>query len=214
MTSDVHENGYESECSTSTRSEEDIARSALEVEADTFTRFIERQRVEVMFELRNIRLGERPVTGQANREQIQTFLNRVQEQQQQPQPRRIPSTRPVVPSAHIADIDALANRRCVSAALGSAAFRRDLENVVRNTIDRQVATPVLRTQQTSPVQQIPQAPPIPRTLTRQTIETQNLPNNAETERPQITQTETQEPFSVERYCNPTIYFHLLNYLLI
>ncbi len=142
----VHENGYESECSSSTRSEEEVACSALEVEADAFTRFIERQRMEVMFELRRLRLGERPVTGQPNRERIETFLNNIQEQQQET---RLPSTRPVVPSAHVADIDALASRRCVTAALSSAAFRQDLENTIRFSIGSRVT------------QQVAQAPRVP-----------------------------------------------------
>jgi hypothetical protein len=198
----VHENGYESECSSSSRSDEDVARSALEVEADTFTRFIERQRVEVMFELSNIRLGERPVTGQSNRERIQTFLNNIQENQQQQQSlTRTPSVRPTVPSAHIADIDALANRRCVSAALGSAAFRRDLENAIRRSIEPRPA---------APVQPIPQAPPIPRNFTPINTEQQNSPTVPlqaapvirEQQRPQMTQTPMQVPFNIERYCIP------------
>lgn len=125
----VQENGYESECSS--RSEEEVAYSALEVEADAFTRFIERQRMDVMFELRRLRLGERPVTGQPNRERIETFLNNRQESQQET---RVPSTRPVIPSAHSADIDALTNRRCVSAALTSSSFRQDLENAIRQSV--------------------------------------------------------------------------------
>ncbi len=206
----VHENGYESECSSSSRSDEDVARSALEVEADTFTRFIERQRVEVMFELRNLRLGERPVTGQSNRERIQTFLNNIQEQQLQQPNTRTPSTRPIMPSAHIADIDALTNRRCVSAALGSATFRRDLENAVRRSIEtRPVA-------QVAPVQQIPQAPPIPRTFVPMNIEHQASPTLPlhvppvirEQERPQITQIETHEPFNIDRYCISMMYLFI------
>jgi hypothetical protein len=161
-TTTTDENGYESECSSSSRSEEDLACSALEVEADAFTRFIERQRLEVMFELRRLRLGERPVTGQPNRERIATFLNNVQEHQQET---RTPSTRPVVPSAHIADIDALANRRCVSAALSSTAFRQDLENTIRHSIG------------TRPVQQTAQAPAVPRI---------QAPPIVEQQRPQIT----------------------------
>ena len=142
----MDENGYESECSSSTRSEEDLTRAALEVEADAFTRFIERQRLEVMFELRRLRLGERPVTGQPNRERIETFLNNIQENQQET---RSPSTRVAPPSAHIADIDALASRRCVSGALGSVNFRQDLENAIRHTIG------------TRPTQPAPRAPPAP-----------------------------------------------------
>jgi len=208
ITSTVDENGYESECNLSSRSEEDVARSALETEADTFTRFIERQRVEVMFELRRLRLGERPVTGQSNRERIQTFLNNIR-QQQQPFA-RTPSTRPVVPSAHTADIDALANRRCVSAALGSAAFRRDLEDAVRRSIEtRPVAT-------IAPMQQIPQAPPIPRILAPTNIEQQDSPTLPlhvtpvirEPERSQITQIQTREPFNIQRYCISILYLFI------
>jgi len=206
----VHENGYESECSSSSRSDVDVACSALEVEADTFTRFIERQRVEVMFELRSLRLGERPVTGQPNRERIQTFLNNIRERQQHQPLVRTPSTRPVVPSAHTADIDALANRRCVSAALGSAAFRRDLENAVRRSIEtRPVAT-------VTPVQQIPEAPPIPRILAPTNAEQRDSPTLPlsvapvirEPERSQITQIQTREPFNIERYCISILYLFI------
>ena len=145
-TSIVNENGYESECSSSSRSEHDIASAALEVEADAFTRFIERQRMEVMFELRRLRLGERPVTGQPNRERIETFLNNIQDHQQDA---RVPAARPPMPSARIADINSLADRRCVSLALSSAAFRQDLENAVRQSI-RTVPTPAVVQQQSRP----------------------------------------------------------------
>ena len=156
------ETGYESECSTSSRSEADVAMSALEVEADAYTRFIERQRMDVMYELRRIRLGERPVTGQPNRERIETFINTIQENQQEPA--RIPSRRPPVPSAHMADINALASRRCVSAALTSVAFRQDLENTIRQSIGLRPPTPVPApapaTTPVVPVARVPQAPPM------------------------------------------------------
>lgn len=117
-----------------------------------------------MFELRRIRLGERPVTGQANRERIETFINTIQESQQPPA--RVPSSRAPVPSAHMADINTLTSRRCVSAALTSAAFRQDLENTIRRSIGTRtpaaspIPTPVARA---SP----PPAPPLPPT-TRET----------------------------------------------
>jgi len=205
MTTTIDENGYESECSSSSRSEEDITRSVLEIEADAFTRFIERQRIEVMFELRHLRLGERPVTGQPNRERIETFLNNIHEHQQNI---RTPSTRPVIPSAHLADIDALANRRCVSAALSSAAFRQDLEHAIRRSI-------VTRT--ISPVQQIPQAPPMPQTLSSTIIEQQQQQHSQITQgsptlpvqiepvirdqqqSSQINLIPRHEPFNIERY---------------
>jgi len=206
MTPIVHENGYESECSSSSRSEEDVTCSALEIEADAFTRFIERQRVEVMFELRRLRLGERPVTGQPNRERIETFLNNLQENQQET---RVPSTRPVVPSAHIADIDSLASRRCVSAALSSAAFRQDLENTIRHSIRtpsvasvQQVRTPVAVEQQRPRITQIvpieQQRPRIPQTTPSAPVEQQ---------RPRITQIVPpvhieHQPLNVRRYFIP------------
>lgn len=201
----VHENGYESECSSSNRSDEEVTMSALEIEADTFTRFVERQRVEVMFELRNLRMGERPVTGQPNRERIQAFLDDVRERQQPIA--QAPATRAsAVPRAFTADIDALSSRRCVSAALGSTAFRRDLENAIRRTIEtRPVPTP---TPTPSVPQTIPQAPPVPRILTlnnQPQIPAQTTPVIQNQVRPQI-----HAPFNVERYCisNRRFIYHI------
>jgi hypothetical protein len=195
----VDENGYESECSSSTRSEEDVACSALEIEADAFTRFIERQRVEVMFELRRIRLGERPVTGQPNRERIETFLNHIQDHQQVT---RVPSTRPAVPSAHTADIDALTNRRCVSAALSSAAFRQDLENAVRQSIGTRSVAPVQRVPQvTMTPEERPQAS-TPVTMTPEQRPQASTPiTMTSEERPQASASvtiERQAPLNIER----------------
>jgi hypothetical protein len=127
----------ESDCSET--HDDDVTLSALEIQADAFTRFIERQRADVMFELRGLNQRQRPVTGQSNRERIASFLHERHERQQPRQ--HVPSTRPVRPSAHMADINALSSRRCVSAALTSAAFRRDLENAIRQTISTQVDTP-------------------------------------------------------------------------
>ncbi|CAF3364815.1 unnamed protein product [Rotaria sp. Silwood1] len=200
ITTTVHENGYGSECNSSSRSKEDITRSVLEIEADAFTRFIERQCTEVMFELRRLRLDERPVTDQPNHERIETFVNNIHEQQRNI---RTPSTRPIVPSAHLAGIDALANHRCVSAALRSTAFRQDLENAIRHSIG---------TQRITPVQQIPQALPMPQTLSSTIIEqqhsqiTQSSPTLSvhgeplirEQQHSQINLNPTHEPFNIER----------------
>ncbi len=160
-----------------------MACSALEVEADAFTRFIERQRLEVTFELRRLRLGERPVTGQPNRERIASFLNNIQERRQET---RIPSTRPAARSAHMADIDALANRRCVTAALGSVAFRQDLENTIRHSI------------RTPPVQQISQAPPAPRVPASVAFE-QQRPQTSIVPPAPIEQQPQHEPLNIQRY---------------
>jgi len=134
-----------------------VTTSALETEADAFTRFIERQRMEVMFELRRIRLGERPVTGQPNRERIENFLTNLQNDNTQPRS----STRPSVRSAHMDDINALSSQRCVSAILGSAGFRQDLENAVRRSV-----TPTSTRENVRPSESILVAPPL-RPLTQQ-----------------------------------------------
>lgn len=162
-----------------------------------------------MFELRHLRLGERPVTGQSNRGRIETFLNNIQEQQHPNL--RVPSSRPTMPSAHWADIDALASRRCVSAALGSVSFRQDLENAIRQSI-------VSRTP--SQVQQIPRAPPVPQNLASNMTESQHsqtIPDlpavPAVLERPitrqqqaaPVNPTLRNEPFNIQRY----YFFHLL-----
>lgn len=163
------ETGYESECSTSSRSDADVAMSVLEIEADAYTRFIERQRMDVMYELRRLRLGERPVTGQPNRERIETFINTIHENQQEPT--RTPSRRPPVPSAHMADINALASRRCVSAALTSVAFRQDLENTIRQSIGIQTPAPLPSVSPAAtpavPLARVPHAPPLPTVTTRE-----------------------------------------------
>jgi hypothetical protein len=160
-----------------------------------------------MFELRRLRLGERPVTGQPNRERIETFLNNLQENQQET---RVPSTRPVVPSAHIADINSLANRRCVSAALSSTAFRQDLENTIRHSI---------RTPSVASVQQVPTPVTVERPRITQTVPSvpieqqrsripQTIPSTpVEQQRPRITQTVPpvhieQQPLNVQRYFIP------------
>lgn len=135
-----------------------------------------------MFELRRLRLGERPVTGQDNRERIQTFLNNAQDHRQDV---RVPSTRPPAPSARIADINALTNRRCVSVALGSTAFRQDLENTIRRTIGVSPATPS---------QSIPQAPTPPQPLA--SINVQQQPNSQVIQmisQPSIQQQQQQQP---------------------
>lgn len=194
ITTVVHENGYESECSSSSssRSEEEIACSALEIEADAFTRFIERQRLEVMFELRRLRLGERPVTGQPNRERIETFLNNIHDRQNETGNQ---STRPTVPSAHTADIDALINRRCVSGVLSSAAFRQDLESTIRRTITtRPAALPSVQQNSTLPIRQ--------QVLTSATVEQAPSQNVPITPRTPIQQPQPQEtshgPMNVRR----------------
>ena len=178
----------ESKCSARVRSDDDVTRAALEVEADAFTRFIERQRIEVLFELRRLRVGERPVTGQSNRERIETFLTNIREHQQQP--KRVPSRRPAAPSAHIADIDALASRRCVSATLSSAAFRRDLENAIRQSIG---ARPV------TTAQTIPRAPPLPRTFAPVSVTAQSYVGSVEREHSSSSPTRSHRQFNVERY---------------
>ena len=160
----------------------------MEVEADALARFIERQRIQTMFELRCLRMGERPVTGQPNRERIETFLTNIQEQQQE-QARRVPASRPAAPSAHTADIDALATRRCVSAALGSASFRQDLENAVRRSV---------QTQPARATQEIPRAPPLPEGLV---VPIDEIPSSSTSESDEVAPTVSDvfdAPWNIQR----------------
>lgn len=189
----------ESECESSSRSEADVARSALEVEADALARFIERQRIQTMFELRSLRLGERPVTGQPNRERIQTFLSNVQEQQRE-RTQRVPSSRPAAPSAHTADINALATRRCVSAALSSAGFRQDLENAVRRSV---------QPQSTRPAQEIPRAPPLPEQPATPANEAVSSSTSASEEPPPMLSDLFDAPWNIQRYHLTSLTFPFL-----
>ena len=196
ITTIVQDNDCESECSFSTRSEEDITRSILEVEADAFTRFVDRQRTDVMYELQNLRLGERPVTGQSNRERIETFLNNIQT----PREQRVPSTRPAAPSAHSADIYALADRGCVTTALRSTAFRQDLENAIRRSVQPRLNT---STSQIPPAPSMSRifssvpAPPPQQLQVTQTLPT--LPVRRQQQPTQVIPRTVHEPLNVERY---------------
>lgn len=78
-----------------------------------------------MFELRRLKMGDRPVTGQGNREVVQDFLTRTLN----PTPEE-----PNRPEAVIVEVQGLVERRPVSSILESMEFRRRLENALRSSI--------------------------------------------------------------------------------
>lgn len=104
-------------------------------------RFLQRMRSDLMFELRKIEHGERPVTGQNHRANIQHFMekhlvinqNKISDGKQ---------TFPLLdenpinhrPESIVVEVQGIIEQRPVSSILQSASFRRQLENVIRGTI--------------------------------------------------------------------------------
>jgi len=94
---------------------------------------LEKKRREIMYELRRLKLGERPVTGQGNKEAVETLLHQ----------QTLPGGVEHRPDAVIVEVQGLVERRPVSNILQSARFRRQLENAIRSSISN-VATEQLR----------------------------------------------------------------------
>uniref|UniRef100_A0A0B7AW12 Uncharacterized protein n=1 Tax=Arion vulgaris TaxID=1028688 RepID=A0A0B7AW12_9EUPU len=115
--------------------------------ADTYDnsntdRFLQRMRTDLMYELRNIQHGERPVTGQSHREHLQQFMEKHMvgfnestptAQKGNNTPANVDSVEKHRPEAVLVEVQVVAELRPVSSILQSAAFRRHLENVVRGT---------------------------------------------------------------------------------
>ena len=94
----------------------------------------QRMKSDLMFELRNIQHGERPVTGQNNRENINKFMSKhftptdgkqIQDEEDAEDHR---------PESVVVEVQGVIERKPVSSVLQSAAFRRQLENVIRGSI--------------------------------------------------------------------------------
>ena len=82
-----------------------------------------------MFELRRLRMGDRPVTGQGNKEAVEEFFTSSSTQYNEPAP--AVNHRP---EAIIVEVQGLVERRKVSSLLNSANFRQRLENTVRSSM--------------------------------------------------------------------------------
>lgn len=96
---------------------------------------------DLMFELRRIRLGDRPVTGQNHRENIANFVAKyVQDPTHSSQSNKetIPANVDAVeqhrPEAVIVEVQGVFEQHRVSTVLQSANFRRHLENIIRDSI--------------------------------------------------------------------------------
>lgn len=89
-------------------------------------RLLQQQRNEIMFELRRLQMGERPVTGQGHKEVVENFFTQ-QLQGPADQEEHRPET------IHV-EVRALAESRPVSSLLQSTRFRRSLESALRTSI--------------------------------------------------------------------------------
>ena len=79
---------------------------------------------ELMFELRRIQHGDRPVTGQGHKEAVENFFTGVRsEPVEQNRPDNV-----------VVEVNALVERRPVSSVLQGSGFRRSLENALRGAI--------------------------------------------------------------------------------
>ncbi|XP_025093726.1 LOW QUALITY PROTEIN: uncharacterized protein LOC112563692 [Pomacea canaliculata] len=102
-------------------------------------RFLQQQRSDLMYELRRIRFGDRPVTGQNNRENIEKFISK---HMQEPAgashgkdnvPANVDAVDVHRPEAVVVEVQGVFEQRRVSSILTSN-FRRHLENIIRGSI--------------------------------------------------------------------------------
>lgn len=92
-----------------------------------------------MYELRSLRHGQRPVTGQDNRRAVEDFFNHALHDTPET------SHDPPRPESVLVEVNALVERRPVSSILERAGLRRNLENALRGAISRvSVRTPEVR----------------------------------------------------------------------
>ena len=82
-----------------------------------------------MFELRRLKMGERPVTGQGNKEAVEGFFQRQLNSAETGVP-----TEEHRPEAVMVEVQGLVERAPVSSILQSQGFRRRLENALRTSI--------------------------------------------------------------------------------
>jgi len=176
-TFDLHQGGSDSEMSTQSAdgaagmaSDNPVPHISKEMDGDiqisTIDRLLERNRSEIMFELRRMQHGDRPVTGQGNKEALETLF------QQQ-----IDSADPSAPvneehrnETVVVEVQGLVQSRPVSSLLGTT-FRRRLENALRSSFQtvnsRHQSTPPTRSSHVTPSQsnrvQVPAPPPLPGT---------------------------------------------------
>lgn len=95
---------------------------------------------DLMYELRRIRFGDRPVTGQNNRENIEKFISK---HMQEPAgashgkdnvPANVDAVDVHRPEAVVVEVQGVFEQRRVSSILQTSNFRRHLENIIRGSI--------------------------------------------------------------------------------
>ncbi|XP_071089724.1 uncharacterized protein [Haliotis cracherodii] len=113
-------------------------------------RFLQKTRSELMYELRQIQHGERPVTGQNRRENINQFFTKHLEapagsEGKENVPANVDAVEEHRPESVVVEVEGLYEQRRVSSVLQSTAFRRSLERIIRGSIttasQRPQATP-------------------------------------------------------------------------
>ncbi|KAL8601280.1 hypothetical protein ACOMHN_003224 [Nucella lapillus] len=101
-------------------------------------RFLQQQRSDLMYELRRIQFGERPVTGQNHREQIASFMAKHSKEPVGAGGKNVPANVDAVeehrPEAVLVEVQGVVEQRRVSSMLQSSNFRRHLENIIRGSI--------------------------------------------------------------------------------
>ncbi|XP_067656830.1 uncharacterized protein [Haliotis asinina] len=120
-------------------------------------RFLQKTRSELMYELRQIKHGERPVTGQNRRENINQFFAKHLEapagsEGKENVPANVDTVEEHRPESVVVEVEGLFEQRRVSSVLQSTAFRRSLERIIRGSI----ATASSRPQPTPPRSTTPQ----------------------------------------------------------
>lgn len=104
------------------------------VESKMLDTLMQRMKSDLMYELRHIQHGERPVTGQGHRDNLHQFMLKNSQGQH-----NVTANRDLVeehrPEAVVVEVQGIIERRPVSSVLQSAAFRRQLENVIRGGLN-------------------------------------------------------------------------------
>lgn len=99
-----------------------------------------------MYELRQIQHGDKPVTGQANRERISQFLSKRFEVQAQNEgkenvPANVDDVEEHRPEAIVVEVEGLYQQQPVSSLLRSQVFRQQLNNIIRRNMSSFSITP-------------------------------------------------------------------------
>ncbi|XP_038046154.1 nuclear transcription factor Y subunit beta-like isoform X2 [Patiria miniata] len=108
--------------------------------AEGLDKLLQKQRSDLLFELRKLQHGQRPVTNTDRRETLEEFFSDALGQSSTPgQPEGgVPARRQASrPESVVSEVQGLSERRPVSSVLGSESFRRNLEDVIRGTLVRQ-----------------------------------------------------------------------------